>query len=97
MIDIVGTNDGPGKFLGKVVFLIGDFSRDPDPDGVRAELVFDLVEFNGGMVNGFTHLKTEPGVSYMICADDTKILLDVGFNKLKEHPSPLLHNILKVG
>jgi len=37
-------------------------------------------------------LKTEPGVSYLIKADDTTILMDVGFNKKKEHPSPLLHN-----
>lgn len=41
--------------------------------------------------------KTEPGVSYLIKADDTDILLDLGFNKKKEHPSPLLHNMEKVG
>lgn len=37
-------------------------------------------------------LKTEAGVSYLIKADDKTILMDVGFNKKKEHPSPLLHN-----
>ncbi len=37
--------------------------------------------------------KTEPGVSYLIKADDTTILMDLGFNKNKEHPSPLLHNM----
>jgi len=42
-------------------------------------------------------LKTEPGVSYLITADDTKILLDVGLNAKKEHPSPLLHNMEKLG
>ncbi len=42
-------------------------------------------------------LKTEPGVSYLIQADDTKILMDVGFNKKKEHPSPLLHNSNQLG
>ncbi|RJP94132.1 MAG: MBL fold metallo-hydrolase [Desulfobacteraceae bacterium] len=38
-------------------------------------------------------LKTEPGVSYLLKADDTLILMDVGFNAKKEHPSPLLHNM----
>lgn len=33
-------------------------------------------------------LKTEPGVSYLIRADGTSILLDVGYNSGKEHPSP---------
>ncbi|MFH2067368.1 MAG: MBL fold metallo-hydrolase [Pseudomonadota bacterium] len=42
-------------------------------------------------------LKTEAGVSYLIQADDTKILMDVGFNKNREHPSPLLHNSRKLG
>ena len=42
-------------------------------------------------------LKTEAGVSYLIQADDTKVLLDVGFNKEKEHPSPLIHNCSKLG
>ncbi len=38
-------------------------------------------------------LKTEAGVSYLINADNTTILMDVGFNKNRENPSPLLHNI----
>jgi 7,8-dihydropterin-6-yl-methyl-4-(beta-D-ribofuranosyl)aminobenzene 5'-phosphate synthase len=42
-------------------------------------------------------LKTEPGISYLIEADDTSILLDFGLNKNKEHPSPLLQNIDKLG
>ena len=41
-------------------------------------------------------LRTEPGVSYLIQADDTKILLDVGYNEKKEHPSPLLQNMEKL-
>jgi len=43
------------------------------------------------------YLKTEPGVSYLIRADDTTILMDTGFNAKKEHPSPLLHNMQKLG
>lgn len=41
-------------------------------------------------------LKTEAGVSYFIQAGDTKILMDLGFNKDKEHPSPLVSNAKKL-
>ncbi len=41
-------------------------------------------------------LKTEPGVSYLVKADDTTILLDVGYNTKKEHPSPLMLNMGKL-
>jgi len=44
-----------------------------------------------------SELKTEPGVSYLVKADDTTILLDVGYNAKKEHPSPLLLNMEKLG
>lgn len=42
-------------------------------------------------------LKTEAGVSYLVRADDTTLLLDVGFNAKKEHPSPLMGNMEKLG
>ncbi len=42
-------------------------------------------------------LKTEAGVSYLVKADDTTILMDVGFNKNKTHPSPLLNNMNVLG
>ncbi|MFP4474830.1 MAG: MBL fold metallo-hydrolase [Desulfatibacillaceae bacterium] len=38
-------------------------------------------------------LRTEPGVSYLVRAGDKNILLDLGLNAKKEHPSPLLHNM----
>lgn len=41
-------------------------------------------------------LCTEQGVSYLIKADDTTILFDVGLNKEKKHPSPLLQNMKKL-
>ncbi len=41
-------------------------------------------------------LRTEPGVSYLIKADDTTILMDVGYNVNKEHPSPLIVNASKL-
>ena len=40
--------------------------------------------------------KTEAGVSYYIEADQTKILLDLGLNQKREHPSPLLQNMRKL-
>jgi 7,8-dihydropterin-6-yl-methyl-4-(beta-D-ribofuranosyl)aminobenzene 5'-phosphate synthase len=42
-------------------------------------------------------LATEPGVSYLVEADDTKILFDVGYNMNGEHPSPLLRNMEALG
>ncbi len=38
-------------------------------------------------------LQTEAGVSYYIQADEVKILLDVGANSRKEHPSALISNM----
>lgn len=38
-------------------------------------------------------LETESGVSYLINAENTTILMDTGFNKNGKHPSPLLHNM----
>jgi 7,8-dihydropterin-6-yl-methyl-4-(beta-D-ribofuranosyl)aminobenzene 5'-phosphate synthase len=42
-------------------------------------------------------LTGEPGVSYLIRADDTTLLFDVGFNQKQEHPSPLLRNMQALG
>jgi len=39
----------------------------------------------------------EPGVSYLVEADDTTILFDVGYNMQEEHPSPLLRNMEALG
>jgi len=42
-------------------------------------------------------LKGEEGVSYLIKTNENTILFDVGFNKEKTHPSPLLHNMEVLG
>lgn len=39
----------------------------------------------------------EPGVSYLIKTDEGSILFDVGFNRAGKTPSPLLHNMEKLG
>ena len=42
-------------------------------------------------------LKTEAGVSYLVKTDESLILFDIGANFKKEDPSPLLHNMKKLG
>jgi 7,8-dihydropterin-6-yl-methyl-4-(beta-D-ribofuranosyl)aminobenzene 5'-phosphate synthase len=42
-------------------------------------------------------LKTEHGVCYFVRADNTTMLFDVGLNKERKHPSPLLHNMEVLG
>ena len=42
-------------------------------------------------------LMGEPGVSYLVRADDTTILFDAGYNQREEHPSPLLRNMAVLG
>ena len=63
------------------------------PGTVKTLSILPLIDYYTDNVD----LKTEPGVSYLVSADDTNILLDVGFNKKKEHPSPLLHNMKTLG
>jgi len=41
--------------------------------------------------------KTEMGVSYLVKTDHLTVLFDVGQNAKKEDPSPLLHNMAKLG
>ena len=60
---------------------------------VKNLTILPLVDFYSEDKN----LKTEPGVSYLIKADNTTILMDVGFNQKKEHPSPLIYNMEKLG
>jgi 7,8-dihydropterin-6-yl-methyl-4-(beta-D-ribofuranosyl)aminobenzene 5'-phosphate synthase len=42
-------------------------------------------------------LKTESGVSYLVKADDTTILFDLGLNRKGEQEPPLLHNMERLG
>lgn len=60
---------------------------------VKSLSILPLVEY----YTDDPRLKTEAGVSYLIKADGSTILLDVGFNKKREHPSPLLHNAELMG
>jgi 7,8-dihydropterin-6-yl-methyl-4-(beta-D-ribofuranosyl)aminobenzene 5'-phosphate synthase len=62
-------------------------------DSVKKLSILPLVEYYGEGKD----IKTESGVSYLIKADDTIILMDTGYNEKKEHPSPLLANMQKLG
>lgn len=60
---------------------------------VRSLSILPLVDFYADRPS----LRTEAGVSYLVRADETTILLDMGLNARKEHPSPLLHNMKELG
>ncbi len=61
--------------------------------GVQSLSILPLVDFYAEE----SSLQTEPGVSYLIRADETTILLDTGLNAKKAHPSPLLQNMAQLG
>ncbi len=63
------------------------------PGVVKSLTVLPLIDFYADQPD----LKTEAGVSYLIRTDDATILMDVGFNAKKEHPSPLLQNMETLG
>jgi 7,8-dihydropterin-6-yl-methyl-4-(beta-D-ribofuranosyl)aminobenzene 5'-phosphate synthase len=42
-------------------------------------------------------LKVETGVSYLVKTDESNILFDLGLNSGQEDPSPLLHNMNRLG
>ena len=52
VINVVGADGGPGKFLGQVIFFIGDFGRNQNADRVRAVLINYAAETIGRKLNG---------------------------------------------
>ncbi len=69
------------------------YSKLKDIGSVKNFSVLPLSDFH----TDDNKLKTEPGVSYLIKAGATTILMDVGLNRDKVHPSPLFHNIKTLG
>jgi 7,8-dihydropterin-6-yl-methyl-4-(beta-D-ribofuranosyl)aminobenzene 5'-phosphate synthase len=65
----------------------------PSIGSVKSLTILPLIDYYADAPD----LKTEAGVAYYITADDTRILLDLGANGKKEHPSPLLHNANRLG
>lgn len=82
-----------GKQMAEAQRAAMKITRMPAPGAVTSLSILPLVDYYASRPD----LKTEPGVSYLVTADDTRILVDVGFNKKKEHPSPLLHNMKALG
>ncbi|MCP4049446.1 MAG: MBL fold metallo-hydrolase, partial [bacterium] len=68
-------------------------TRVTQPGCVKELTVLPLIDFYA--VNDT--FCTEAGVSYYIKADETDILLDVGANEGKKHPSALINNMSKAG
>ncbi len=72
----------------------------PRDDGTRLALspirtleVLPLVDWYAAQSN----LETESGVSYLVRADDTTILFDMGLNRKGEKEPPLLRNMARLG
>ncbi|MBN2025151.1 MAG: MBL fold metallo-hydrolase [Actinobacteria bacterium] len=63
---------------------------------VKKLTIMPLIDFYASERGG-EQLLGEPGVSYLVRADDTAILMDVGYNMRNEHPSPLLRNMKALG
>lgn len=64
-----------------------------DPGTVPSFSLLPLVDY----LTDDPRFKTEAGVSYWISAGDTSLLMDLGANAKKEHPSPLMHNMALAG
>jgi len=88
LAQLKGGRERAEKERGKMVY-----GKLPSIGTVKNLSILPLIDF----YSTGDDLKTEPGVSYLIKADDTTILLDVGYNAKKEHPSPLILNMEKLG
>ncbi len=69
-------------------------ARDPSTGSGQ---VPSTLRLRSGQAGSGQSLVGEPGVSYLVRADDTTILFDVGYNTQGEHPSPLLRNMAALG
>jgi 7,8-dihydropterin-6-yl-methyl-4-(beta-D-ribofuranosyl)aminobenzene 5'-phosphate synthase len=69
------------------------YPRILNPEAVSSLTVLPLIDFK----TSFPEARTEPGVSYLVTAGDYKVLVDVGYNAKREHPSPLISNMKLFG
>ncbi|MBN1474606.1 MAG: MBL fold metallo-hydrolase [Syntrophaceae bacterium] len=70
-----------------------NYPRIENPGSVSSLTVLPLIDFK----TSFPEAKTEPGVSYLVTAGNFKVLMDVGYNAKREHPSPLMSNMKLFG
>ena len=82
-----------GRQRAEEVWQTSQYPRLQDVGSVKNLSILPLIDW----YTASDDLEGEPGVSYLIRADDTTILFDMGLNKNHEHPSPLLRNMEKLG
>ncbi|HEY81519.1 MAG TPA: MBL fold metallo-hydrolase [Caldilineae bacterium] len=76
---------------------VWEASRFPKLDDVGAVKRLSILPLIDWYAADPDYLEGEPGVSYLIRADDVTILFDLGLNRRGEHPSPLLRNMERLG
>jgi 7,8-dihydropterin-6-yl-methyl-4-(beta-D-ribofuranosyl)aminobenzene 5'-phosphate synthase len=86
-----------GRFIANRHYDRADHFRD---DGKRVELseakqlrILPLIDWYATEAD----LETEPGLAYLVEADDTTILFDLGFNQKQKAEPPLLQNARRLG
>lgn len=110
MMIILGILVLPGSLFGYILLRyhrnrvsasrLYDAAGHPRDDGTRLVLspvktleVLPLIDWYAAR----SDLETESGVSYLIQADDTTILFDLGLNRKGEQEPPLLRNMARLG
>ena len=78
-----------GRSIANREFINAKIDKFSEPESVKNLSILPLVDSESISNN----LQTENGVSYLVSADSKQLLLDLGFNRAKKHPSPLLHNM----
>ena len=89
---LMGLRFASGRKKAEQVWQASQFSRLDDVGAVEHLSILPLIDW----YTADDELEGEPGVSYLIWADDTTILFDMGLNKRHEHPSPLLRNMARL-
>lgn len=82
-----------GRRRAEQTWAASSFAKLKGVGAVKRLSILPLIDWNSARDD----LVGEAGVSYLVTADDTKILFDVGLNQRGEHPSPLLRNMSTLG
>ena len=82
-----------GRARAEQMWREAQYPRLEDMGSVQRLSILPLIDWH----TANDELAGEEGVSYLIRADDTTILFDMGLNKNQEHPSPLLRNMERLG
>ncbi len=82
-----------GRARAEEVWRASQYPKLGDIGSVKHLSILPLIDWR----TASDELEGESGVSYLIRADDTTILFDMGLNSRDEHPSPLLRNMARLG